>query len=296
MTIIAILSDIHANPTALEAVQTVTRKADTYWILGDTVGYGPLPLQTWNNVKALRPTVWLSGNHDWYVAPRNVDLPEAGSMLPGPSYNERGVQVNGPRAEAWEVAMRHRTKLSKTILKELAALPPWHHLQGLGYGNIVAAHSVFKPPNEGGTPAIWLEEVLVTSPQVFEPFLEGVGTLLASSMGPRPAIHLGGHSHVPTLISWSGENWETHKIVTGVTQKLEIGYFYYLNPGSVGFPLGPTNCPSCALLDTDNWKVTFLSTSYDSEEVRKQMIHDRYPDWVVEKLSHCVDQNGGSGS
>ncbi|MEA3559982.1 MAG: metallophosphoesterase family protein, partial [Candidatus Thermoplasmatota archaeon] len=43
---IAVISDIHANPLALEAVLDQVQEADRIYCLGDLVGIGPLPAQT----------------------------------------------------------------------------------------------------------------------------------------------------------------------------------------------------------------------------------------------------------
>lgn len=63
---IAILSDIHANLAALEAVLAHLGSVDGLWVLGDVVGYGPDPNEC---VAALagRPHVAIAGNHDWAV-------------------------------------------------------------------------------------------------------------------------------------------------------------------------------------------------------------------------------------
>ena len=44
MSRIALFSDIHANYHALQAALTLMRdvKVDDLWVLGDTLGYGPL--------------------------------------------------------------------------------------------------------------------------------------------------------------------------------------------------------------------------------------------------------------
>jgi diadenosine tetraphosphatase ApaH/serine/threonine PP2A family protein phosphatase len=61
----AVISDIHGNLYALEAVLAALEKdqPDQVWSLGDTIGYGPRP----NRCVALtqeRATVALAGNHD----------------------------------------------------------------------------------------------------------------------------------------------------------------------------------------------------------------------------------------
>ncbi len=40
---IAVLSDIHGNLPALEAVLAALKPYDAVWQLGDVVGYGPQP-------------------------------------------------------------------------------------------------------------------------------------------------------------------------------------------------------------------------------------------------------------
>src|SRR3954451_7052965 len=60
---IAVLSDIHGNLPALEAVLASLRPYDAIWQLGDVVGYGPQP----NEVVALlasEKAIGVRGNHD----------------------------------------------------------------------------------------------------------------------------------------------------------------------------------------------------------------------------------------
>ncbi|MBA2276412.1 MAG: metallophosphoesterase family protein, partial [Chloroflexia bacterium] len=59
-----IIADIHANLAALEAVLAAAESFDEVWNLGDTVGYGPDPISVCERVDALKPAVWLAGNHD----------------------------------------------------------------------------------------------------------------------------------------------------------------------------------------------------------------------------------------
>jgi diadenosine tetraphosphatase ApaH/serine/threonine PP2A family protein phosphatase len=65
-----ILSDIHANLEALEAVlATVPRdRFDRLLVLGDIVGYGADPNAVVDAVRALRPDATIRGNHDKVAA------------------------------------------------------------------------------------------------------------------------------------------------------------------------------------------------------------------------------------
>jgi predicted phosphodiesterase len=59
-----ILSDIHANIDALEAVLTSAGTWDRVMILGDLVGYGASPNAVIDRVRALDPVAVIRGNHD----------------------------------------------------------------------------------------------------------------------------------------------------------------------------------------------------------------------------------------
>jgi predicted phosphodiesterase len=62
---VAVISDVHANYHALEAVleQIEAERVDAVWCLGDVVGYGPLPNECCDAVRK-RSDRCLVGNHD----------------------------------------------------------------------------------------------------------------------------------------------------------------------------------------------------------------------------------------
>ncbi len=60
---IAVLSDIHANLPALEAVRADLPAVDQVWVLGDIVGYGPQPNEVIAMLQAMGARSVL-GNHD----------------------------------------------------------------------------------------------------------------------------------------------------------------------------------------------------------------------------------------
>jgi predicted phosphodiesterase len=60
---IAVLSDIHANLAALEAVVSDLPPVDEVWVLGDIVGYGPHPNEVIATLQAMGARSVL-GNHD----------------------------------------------------------------------------------------------------------------------------------------------------------------------------------------------------------------------------------------
>lgn len=74
---LAILTDIHANYTALEAVLAdINKQKELHqesqielWFLGDLVGYGPQPAECvrWFHLNAKLDERWLPGNHDEFL-------------------------------------------------------------------------------------------------------------------------------------------------------------------------------------------------------------------------------------
>ena len=102
-----ILSDIHANIVALEAVLAdADGRWDRLWFLGDLVGYGPNPNECVELLRALAPDVALSGNHDWAVLFK-LDIDE---------FNE-----DARKAVRWT-----RRELSADNREYLGQLPPLH--------------------------------------------------------------------------------------------------------------------------------------------------------------------------
>jgi predicted phosphodiesterase len=61
---VLIISDIHANYTALQAVLKDAGKVDATWCLGDLVGYGPDPNAVIEEVRDIPNLICLLGNHD----------------------------------------------------------------------------------------------------------------------------------------------------------------------------------------------------------------------------------------
>ena len=59
-----VISDIHANIDALEAVLTAAGEVEATWCLGDLVGYGPNPNECILRIRHIPNLICLLGNHD----------------------------------------------------------------------------------------------------------------------------------------------------------------------------------------------------------------------------------------
>jgi predicted phosphodiesterase len=66
---VAVLSDIHSNGPALEAVLAAIGTVDQLWVLGDIVGYGPHPDAVVARLRAVGALA-VQGNHDAAVLGR----------------------------------------------------------------------------------------------------------------------------------------------------------------------------------------------------------------------------------
>ena len=65
MTKVLVISDVHANITALEAVLADAGNVDEVWCLGDIAGYGPDPNECIERIQALPQPTCMMGNHDY---------------------------------------------------------------------------------------------------------------------------------------------------------------------------------------------------------------------------------------
>ncbi len=61
---VLVISDVHANLTALEAVLTDAGPVDATWCLGDIVGYGPDPNEVVERIRTIPNLTCMLGNHD----------------------------------------------------------------------------------------------------------------------------------------------------------------------------------------------------------------------------------------
>lgn len=61
---VLVVSDIHANLSALDAVIADAGEFDAVWCLGDLVGYGPEPNECVERIRSLPNLICLLGNHD----------------------------------------------------------------------------------------------------------------------------------------------------------------------------------------------------------------------------------------
>ena len=133
---IAILSDIHGNVIALDAVLADIQRQgtpDLYWVLGDLIALGSDPVAVLERLRALRHAQFTCGNTDRYVLVGD---------LPGLPLNEAAIEpaavselIMAARTFAWTLgtisAAGHRSWLVTLPLEQRLTLPDSTRLLGV---------------------------------------------------------------------------------------------------------------------------------------------------------------------
>ncbi|MDQ2998453.1 MAG: metallophosphatase family protein [Chloroflexota bacterium] len=95
---IALLSDIHGNALALDAVLADIQQrggVDSYWILGDLVALGPDPVGVLERLNMLPDVSYVRGNTDRYVVSPDRPPPTLADVRANPSLLPILVEVAG---------------------------------------------------------------------------------------------------------------------------------------------------------------------------------------------------------
>jgi len=241
---ILILSDIHANFTALEAsLAKAAGRWDTAVCLGDIVGYGPDPAEVSEKIRSLVQSC-IRGNHDKAVT----------GIMDTEDFN--------PVAKAavdWT-----RKQLSPGLLQWLATLP-----QGpLETNGIVLVHGAFQDEDEYVfTPAQALEGLLdSTSPVTFFGHTH----------------HQGGFAYFDSNLEVLQIRPRPNELFAPL--RIEPESRYMLNPGSVGQPRDADPRASFAIADLANHTVEFWRVPYEIGKVQSRMRKAGLPEPLVQRL------------
>jgi putative phosphoesterase len=162
---IVVISDIHSNLDAFEAVIAKLPSYDELFCLGDLVGYGPQPNEVVERLRQLRPSAVLMGNHDYAVVTGDTE----------------GFSSHAAEAVEWT-----RKKITHQYFEYLATLKPSASLEK-GGKHLGLFH---------GSPSNPLTEYVL--PSLTD---SAVRKLIARS---GAEIVLLGHTHVPMAYSFGG--------------------------------------------------------------------------------------------
>jgi predicted phosphodiesterase len=240
-----ILSDIHANLTALDAALAA---AKGHWgkaiCLGDIVGYGPDPNEVIDRIREI-DALTIRGNHD-----------KAGSGI---------ANADDFNPVARSVALWTRSQLRPENREYLEKLPTGP----VTINGFSLVHGAFRDEDEYVfAPAQALDSLLdAPSPVTFfgHTHLQGGFTLSEEKVGVL-------HFKPP------GENGFA-------SLKIEADVTYLLNPGSIGQPRDGDTRSAFAISDLDNNQVEFWRVPYDIEGVQKRMAAAGLPEALILRLS-----------
>ncbi len=245
---LAVLSDIHGNLLALQAVLAdleAAGGADLTWILGDLVAFGPEPAACLETLRALpeETTKIIQGNTDRYVT--------TGARPAGQE----------PRAETWpqfvaQMQERDRSfewtsaQLSGEQAEYLYKLGTDLKVEAPGYGWVIGFHAA---PGD---------DEMVLLPYTPEEII------LDALLDRQGRMAFGGHTHRP--------------------MDRDLGTWRMINPGSVGLPFDGDQRASYALVTFDDGlaRVDNRRVAYDVDAVIAALKAKDHPatGWISERL------------
>lgn len=268
----AIVSDIHANWAALNAViqDATAAQIDAFWCLGDVVGYGPHPEEC---VHFLHDRVdhnqWVIGNHDAGLIGlmTTADFSaEARAMLE----IHRAILQHPTNQGLWEWCQAQMTEVRTNPRSSV-------------HGDIkfVLVHACLTPDHYVGR----------TSASYLYPW----NSLLLRWNGLDPlrdthleengcACMLYGHTHIPTFAEVMTRRRISLRSIRYNHPLPLNGQLLAINPGSVGQPRDGDQRAAYAIIDTDDHTVEFRRVAYDLTQLLQLMADRAYPHTLYERL------------
>jgi diadenosine tetraphosphatase ApaH/serine/threonine PP2A family protein phosphatase len=152
-----VLTDVHANLEALEAVVADAPEHDGVLFLGDLVGYGPDPNACVATVRDLPSLVALAGNHDW--AALNKVNPAAFNSFARQAVEWTAGQLE-PGAREWLDSLEPKTETEDMALAHGSPTDPiWEYLEDASQGptNFRAFSSTFCLVGHTHIPRVFVE-------------------------------------------------------------------------------------------------------------------------------------------
>ncbi|MCX7703750.1 MAG: metallophosphatase family protein [Planctomycetota bacterium] len=235
----AVISDIHSNIEAFEAVLEDIRKHnipnERVLCLGDIVGYGPSPIECIDEAMKLRITI--CGNHDWAVIHEPI-----------------GFNRVAREAIAW----------TKQILK-----PRWYSLSGIArrrynflanlpetweFGEISLVH---------GSPRRPIEEYVLRSD--FDEILKEMTGKMRENFSKTKWLAFCGHSHIPLVLTDEPSYLDPRNYVEEPLA-LKRERKYIVNVGSVGQPRDHETRSCYVLFDDEKLTIQYRRVKYDTEK------------------------------
>jgi predicted phosphodiesterase len=222
---IAILSDIHANLEALQAIlgALATEGVDQIVCLGDIVGYNTNPAEC---IALLRgaSALCIAGNHDRAVTRQTAT---------------DGFSDTAIRAIAWT-----RKRLTPEVIAWLAGLP----LKACVDNQLIVVHGALHVDKGCDVVRLDDDDQRRLSFEALTKHLSGV------------RVCAFGHTHRVGLYEYRDGVIQAH---VGDEVILRDGSYYLLNPGTVGEPRTAERRATCIIFDTTRQVVAVRRVAYD---------------------------------
>jgi predicted phosphodiesterase len=242
---ILVLSDLHSNATALDAVLAAAKDHwDLSVCLGDVVGYGPDPNEVTARLREMG-TQTIRGNHDKAVT---------GLMITDDFNPIAKAAVDWTRAQ-----------LKPEHLAWLSALP-----QGpLATDGVVLVHGALQDEDEYVfTPAQALDGLLDSTAEV---------TFFGHTH------HQGGFSYQDSQLEVLQIRPRPSESIAAL--RIEQPRRYLLNPGSIGQPRDGDARAAFAIADLEHDTVEFWRVPYDIASVQERMRLVKLPEPLIQRLT-----------
>lgn len=240
-----VLSDIHANLEALEAVLAAVESSlyDRVICLGDLVGYGANPNEVVDRIRALEPAVIIRGNHDKVAS----GLDTATDFNPVARLAAR-----------WT-----RDRLTPDNQTYLAELPPGplivDDLVEVCHGTPYDEDAYLSGAEDGLLALATARRPLCLFGHTHVPLI------LRMAPDGLALEHLGGDDHPRTVTVDSDGRC-------------------LVNPGSVGQPRDGDPRAAYAIVDTDNRTVAFFRQRYPIDEAQRKIFTAGLPGVLAQRL------------
>ncbi|MEZ4618772.1 MAG: metallophosphoesterase family protein [Caldilineaceae bacterium] len=237
----AILSDIHGNLLALEAVLAdipEPETIDSYWVLGDLVAMGPDPRGVARRLRALPNMQAIRGNTDRWLCDVQREFPLT------PAAISRGAAKNesAPLELAYAMTWAQGALTASGDLAWIAALPLEYRTVLPDGTRVLCVHAA--PGTDDG--------------DGIRPTMSDA-QVAAALAGAAADLIFVGHTH-----------WALDRTVAGVR---------VVNLGSVSLPVVPDLRASYVILEADETghQILFRKVAYDHQAVIKQLREQQHP-------------------
>ena len=248
-----ILSDIHANKVALDAIlkHAKTKRWKKAIFLGDAVGYYTEPEAVLNTLQALELEVCILGNHDELVL-KFVDKQD-------PLQNQKVLVSN--------IAKKHSAIVSASSISFLRS---------------------FKAQTVSAT---W--QAIHSSLKEQWGYLTSIADAQENFNLMSSRVCFVGHTHIAVIYACitapKGEMWravssKSNKLIYRIPPRGKL----FVNPGSVGQPRDGNPNASYAIFDEEADVIEIHRVEYDIKKVQRMVLEQGYPKELAERLEHGV--------